>query len=294
MNYRKLLPHQNLKDIYFPVPERTTNGATIIGNETLIAPIHNYLKAFYPNNVIEEVVESRNNLQFFVKLRLVEQLHTVLAKDKVYPQIIIQNSYDGSVKPKVGVGYMRLICTNGLMNFDVMTELKIENNQAFMTDQLAPVFEELETLEIKEAKAMPHFRRLARRRINQNEINWVFNEFRRHPNRHFSDNLLRRALLVARSEAKELGVELSAWLLYNGFNNAFNHIPFAFENMDLLALDKKVLNTIEKVLQPNYRPIILPAPKQSKAKNSTTLDSWSGFGGFGGSNKGSSSRGNLR
>lgn len=262
MNYRRLTQYQSIEAIFYPIDEKSApsynTNFKAISNEALLMPIYQYCHYLFPHQAIQQVVETDKNQRFFVKFRFLEQEKTVLEQDKIYPQLIIENSYDGSIQPKVGLGYVRVICTNGLMRFDQLTEIEIEDNSNVIMEQLSPVFEQLQTMEVSTAKLLPTFRRLANRRINQNEINWFRRELTQHRNLNYSSRLIDRALLVASLEADALTTPMSAWLLYNGFNHALNHIPFAFKHADLRRLDGQIFDLVEKVIQPSYQPIVLP------------------------------------
>lgn len=262
MNYRRPTQHQSIEAIFYPIDEKSAPSYPAkfkaISNEALLMPILQYCHYSFPNQQIQQVVESDEEKRFFVKFRFLEQEKTVLEKDKIYPQIIIENSYDGSIQPKVGLGYLRVVCTNGLMYFDQLAEIEIDDHSNVIMEQLSPIFEQLQTMEVTTAKLLPTFRRLANRRVNQNEINWFRRELTQHSNLNYSSRLIDRALLVASLEADALNTPMSAWLLYNGFNHALNHIPFAFKNADLRRLDGQVFNLVEKVIHPDYQPIALP------------------------------------
>lgn len=261
MNYRRLTQHQNMEEIFLPVETKKTTLQSFISNRFLLLPIFEYLIHRYPNQTIQQVVESRNNQQFFVKFRLQEKEKSIMAGDKIYPQVIIENSYDGSIQPKVGVGYVRQVCTNGLLSFDQLTEIQVQEDPNEYVAQLLPIFEELEEMEIQTAD----FKKLARRQLSRLEMDWTVREMNQSRQFRFPRRMSRRAILTASLEADQLNSPMNAWLLYNGFNYTLNHLPFAFGNQNLRQLDQHVLKIIYKVTRSNYQPIALPTVQKQTA-----------------------------
>jgi ASC-1-like (ASCH) protein len=84
---------------------------TVISNKEILLPFVDELIKTYNLNI---KVSQRKDAQFYVDFSLPGLPTKVSKKDDIIPRMRIINSYNGRVKYAIELGFVRLVCTNGL------------------------------------------------------------------------------------------------------------------------------------------------------------------------------------
>jgi len=277
MNNKNLTNHSELSDLLFPAeikntldhfPETTFSDDLnkcvylpkqnkvvqfcgrsyhLVHNRALIVPVYEKMVSIFGETGFKTAARSYDDKRFYVRFIIEDSLHTVLRGDKVCPEIVIRNSYDGTVKQMVGVGYVRQICANGLMAFTSEETVSMKHSKKFGAINLDPIFRKLENMEIK----LDQFKRLSDRIVTPEELKKIALEIRTKTAIKYPKKMIESATLRAQKESYQLGAPLSAWLVYNGFNYPLNHNETKLLPEEASRIDKRVLGTIEKALALN-------------------------------------------
>ena len=205
------------------------------------------MKTIFGETGFKTEARSYDDKRFYVRFTLEDSLHTILGKDTVCPEVVIRNSYDGTVKQMVGIGYVRQICANGLMAFTSDVTVSIKHSKKFGAINLEPIFKKLEKLEIK----LDQFKKLSDRIVTPEELKKIALEIRTKPAIKYPKKMIDVAVLTAENESLKLRTPLSAWLVYNGFNNPLNHTETKLLPEEATRIDRRVLQVIRKSLALN-------------------------------------------
>ena len=219
----------------------------LVHNRELVLPIYEKMKAIFGETGFKTEARSFDDKRFYVRFTLEDRLHTILGKDTVCPEVVIRNSYDGTVKQMVGIGYVRQICANGLMAFTSDVTVSIKHSKKFGAINLEPIFKKLEKLEIK----LDQFKKLSDRIVTPEELKKIALEIRTKPTIKYPKKMIDVAVVTAQKESYKLRTPLSAWLVYNGFNNPLNHTETKLLPEEATRIDRRVLQVIRKSLALN-------------------------------------------
>jgi len=212
----------------------------LVHNRELVLPIYEKMKAIFGETGFKTEARSFDDKRFYVRFTLEDRLHTILGKDTVCPEVVIRNSYDGTVKQMVGIGYVRQICANGLMAFTSDVTVSIKHSKKFGAINLEPIFKKLEKLEIK----LDQFKKLSDRIVTPEELKKIALEIRTKPTIKYPKKMIDVAVVTAQKESYKLRTPLSAWLVYNGFNNPLNHTETKLLPEEATMFKKTTLNSI--------------------------------------------------
>ncbi len=148
-------------------------------------------------------------------------LPSVSPKDKISLMFTIQNSYDGMIKPShtASIGFMRLVCTNGLMAF-VMDSQHSSPNQKH-TDGFTFSLSGLQDQIKKAEQHCEKFKVLRERHLTVKEMEDLFEDMKQ--NKMIQVRQLDEARRILVEETEQLGERLNVWGAYNSFNNILNH-----------------------------------------------------------------------
>jgi len=277
MNNKNLTNHSELSDLLFPVEIKKATehfpdtmfsddlskcvylpnqnkviqfcgrSYHLVHNRALIVPVYEKMKSIFGETGFTTEASSYDDKRFYVRFIIEDSLHTILGKDTVCPEVVIRNSYDGTVKQMVGVGYVRQICANGLMAFTSDVTVSLKHSKKFGAIHLEPIFEKLEKLEVK----LDQFKKLSDRIVTPEELKKITEEIKTKTAIKYPKKMIDSAVLTAQKETYQLGVPLSAWLVYNGFNYPLNHYETKLLPEEVSRIDKRVLGVIEKSLSLN-------------------------------------------
>jgi len=218
-----------------------------VHNRELILPVYEKMKSIFGETGFKTEARSYDDKRFYVRFTIEDSLHTVLTGDKICPEVVIRNSYDGTVKQMVGMGYVRQICANGLMAFTSDVTVSVKHSKKFGAIHLEPIFKKLENMEVK----LDQFKRLSDRIVTPEELAKITEEIRTKPGIKYPKKMIDSAVLTAKKERYQLGSQLSAWLVYNGFNYPLNHYATKLLPEEVSRIDKRVLGVIKKTLSLN-------------------------------------------
>lgn len=277
MKETALIRHQKLEDILFPVvkleagelfsdtsfannlshsiylPDQKkvvqmcSETYQLVDNEYLLGSLYDRMKEIFGAEGFETEVDSYDDRKFYVKFIIREQVLELTKGDEINPVIEITNSYDGSVKQRVALGYHRLICANGMMAFTESFSADQKHSTRVGKISMEPIFKELDKIEIR----LDRFKRLTDRKVTTEEMHGVVKKIRASATIKYPMKLVPTAPLIAQKEAAQLDMPLSAWLLYNGFNNALYHSEGKLLPEERERIDRRVLKVIEKELSLN-------------------------------------------
>jgi len=277
MNNENLVQHDELSDILFPVEIKKATehfpdtmfsddlskcvylpnqnkiiqfcgrSYHLVHNRELVVPVYEKMKSIFGETGFKTEARSYDDKRFYVRFTIEDSLHTVLTGDKICPEVVIRNSYDGTVKQMVGMGYVRQICANGLMAFTSDVTTSVKHSKKFGAIHLEPIFKRLENMEIK----LDQFKMLSERIVTPEELTKIAAEIRTKPGIKYPKKMIDSAVLTAKKERHQLGSQLSAWLVYNGFNYPLNHYATKLLPEEISRIDKRVLGVIKRTLSLN-------------------------------------------
>ena len=231
--------------IYLPDQEKViqlcSSTYCLVDNEYLFGQFYDYLVKQYGSSGFEVDARSYDDRKFYCEFT-VKQEFEVGKNDSLNPKVIVWNSYDGSIVQRAAIGYMRRVCTNGLMAFSSDLSVKKKHSMGEGKLNLGPIVKQLE----KATFQLEKFKRLTDRRLLPREIDELVKKV---AGTKYPKKLLPSAPEIAQREAAELGTGLNAWLLYNGFNNALWHSEGKLFPEERERIDRVVLKTIETHLQ---------------------------------------------
>ena len=215
-----------------------------VHNRALIVPVYEKMVSIFGETGFKTEARSYDDKRFYIRFIIEDSLHTVLRKDKVCPEVVIRNSYDGTVKQMVGIGFVRQICANGLMAFTSEETVSMKHSKKFGAITLDPILKKLEKMEVK----LDQFKKLSDRIVTPEELTKIAKEIRSKSTLKYPKKMIDSATLRAQKESSELGTPLSAWLVYNGFNYPLNHYETKLLPEEVSRIDKRVLQLINQQL----------------------------------------------
>ena len=239
------------KCVYLPEQNKVVQfcgrSYQLVHNRELILPVYEKMKSIFGETGFKTEARSYDDKRFYVRFILEDSLHTILGKDTICPEVVIRNSYDGTVKQMVGIGYIRQICANGLMAFTSDVTVSLKHSKKFGVANLDPIFKKLEKMEIQ----LDQFKKLSNRIVTPKELEKIKEEIRSKADIKYPKKMIESAGLRAQIESLELNTHLSAWLIYNGFNYSLNHKETKLLPEEASRIDHRVLQTIKKSLALN-------------------------------------------
>ncbi len=237
--------------VYLPEQEKVTqlcgSNYQLVSNEEIILPIHDKMLSIFGKRGFKTKVSSFDDRRFYVQFIVDGDIHNILKGDDVCPMIEIHNSYDGTIKQTIGIGYQRLICTNGLMAFREDVSVSVKHSKRSGRIELEPIYKRLENIEVK----LNRFKKLSDRQVTPDEITQIMHTLRTSNTIRYPKKMLDSAKLIAEKEMLILDTPMNAWLLYNGFNYPLNHYETKLLPEEASKIDSRVLTTIEKTLALN-------------------------------------------
>ena len=227
--------------VYTPTGNRILNvcssGYKLISNESLFSPIYEDLAARFGHDMIEVKVKNVDNRKFYVSLIIKNQPYQVQKGDIVNPTIELQNSYDGTLKFGLAIGFQRVVCTNGMMAFEQAAMQKSKHFSGSV--DLERMYLMLEGVDSQ----LERFKKLTERRLTPKEIEEITLQIKEHTK--FPPLLLPQVSEVIAREQIKLNAEPTSWLLYHGFNNRLNHADIKMHQEFKARIDLEVLEIIE-------------------------------------------------
>ena len=237
--------------VYLPKQDKVVqlcgNSYELVHNRKIIVPIYEKMVNIFGERGFRTEIDSFDDRKFYVRFIVDGDIHTILKGDDICPTVEIKNSYDGTVKQTIGMGYNRLICKNGLMAFTEDFTVSVKHSKKSGMIDLQPVYKKLENIEVK----LGQFKKLSDRVVTPDELTKIITTIKTTPNIKYPRKMIEPARLIAEKEALQLKTDLNAWLVYNGFNNPLNHFETKLLPEEISKIDSKVLQSIEKILSLN-------------------------------------------
>ena len=237
--------------VYLPQKDKVVQlcggSYELVHNRKIILPIYDKMRSVFGESGFKTEIDSFDDRKFYVRFIVDGHIHTILKGDDICPTVEIRNSYDGTVKQTIGMGYNRLICENGLMAFTEDFTVSVKHSKKAGMIDLQPIYKKLENIEVK----LEQFKRLSDRVVTPDELTKIIHAVKASPNIKYPRKMIEPAKLIAEKEALQLQTDLNAWLVYNGFNNPLNHFETKLLPEEISKIDSRVLRTIEKTLSLN-------------------------------------------
>jgi len=237
--------------VYLPQKDKVVQlcggSYELVHNRKIILPIYDKMKSIFGERGFKTEIDSFDDRKFYVRFIVDGHIHTILKGDEICPTVEIKNSYDGTVKQTVGMGYNRLICENGLMAFTEDFTVSVKHSKKAGMIDLQPIYKKLENIEVK----LEQFKKLSDRVVTPDELTKIIHAVKASPSIKYPRKMIQPARLIAEKEALQLKTDLNAWLVYNGFNNPLNHFETKLLPEEISKIDSRVLRTIEKTLSLN-------------------------------------------
>ena len=237
--------------VYLPEKDKVVQlcggSYELVHNRKIILPIYDKMRSIFGERGFKTEIDSFDDRKFYVRFIVDGNIHTILNGDDICPTVEIKNSYDGTVKQTIGLGYNRLICENGLMAFTEDFTVSVKHSKKAGMIDLQPIYKKLENIEVK----LDQFKKLSDRVVTPDELTKIIHTIKTTPNIKYPRKMIEPARLIAEKEALQLKTDLTAWLVYNGFNNPLNHFETKLLPEEISKIDSRVLRTIEKTLSLN-------------------------------------------
>lgn len=209
-------------------------------NSKVIAPFEDWMKS----QGLEYTARFLHNehrqfhVDFVIENAGVAEINGV---DSLKPRIRINTSYDGTVKHSVCFGSYRLICSNGMMGVGYDNVIKIKHTKGKVgkvaADRVSDMFGQfLEGFQVQTEVYAPLY---DRKIDNLEEAAESIANISKFPVR-----MVEGAVHIAQMEAAQLGQDVTAWLLMQGFNYQLNHAEAKVEEKVRMELDVAVQRAV--------------------------------------------------
>lgn len=210
----------------------------LISNESLFTPIYSELVDRFGEKMIDVKIKNVDDKKFYVTLIINNRPYNIQRGDIVNPTIQLHNSYDGTMKFRVAVGFHRVICSNGMMAFE--TESMQEGKHSNTGFSMQKLFNMLDNVDGQ----MNRFKKLSERRLTPKEVEELTEIIK--VKTDFPKRLIPEVSEVIAKEMDVLGSDMNSWLLYHGFNNRLNHADIKMHPEFKAKIDVEVLSRIER------------------------------------------------
>ena len=227
----------------------------LIQNEQSLLPVLNSVIAYVNQNHNGDfskvkVQMHENEGSYFVKIHMQNELYGI-GKDKIYKVIGWQNSANTQVKAKTYGMEGRLVCTNGL--YRIVTTEYMVNVKHTSKDVDVINFDEIETSVMKYLNVDLNL--AYKDRLNEVSIFDIDTDITKAYEAIIKGTLFPKkkivdALAIARTEAAQLGQDLTVWLAYNSLNHVLNHDnTFKMKQQFRMDTDSKLYINTEKLVE---------------------------------------------
>ena len=187
--------------------------------------------------------------KFYMDYTIKNNTRKVQKGDIVGVKVRIQNSYDGRLRFGYSHGLSRLVCTNGMTSLEQGKNVTtMHTPQIINKDMIATLIDETEARLKSLPELLKPYEKLIQTKFPMSEAEIIkrmetIAEDTNYPKRQIPD-----AATIALAEAKQLRVEMTDWLIYQGMNNILNHsTDFAMEWHKREQVDAEI---VQKFLNP--------------------------------------------
>lgn len=213
----------------------------VVENDQLFTPILDTAKECLGGEV-DITVKSYDGRRFYMDIVGDKRMHNVTKNDKVCPLISVKNSYDGTVKQGYSLSFYRQICSNGMKGFakEYSFESKHSSERKFVLnlDRLRA-----DLLNVK--NQIEQFKAMSDRPMTSKELEAIMEHFKESKAINYPKRLIEEVPEIIGKEIEILKAPMSAWLVYNGFNNALMHADTKMLPEEKEKIDRRVLNFIQ-------------------------------------------------
>lgn len=217
-----------------------SNTYKFVDNRDFILPIYQKLQTMFKVSTSVEVI---NGARFKVNLTLdnPEIGLEVIPGDVVKPSFTFHNSYDGSCRASYGLGFMRLVCTNGMMAFEQVSGSSKKHSKSMnLSLELGEAIEFVNGIRGKKEK----FDVLTEKQMTEEEAQRAVEEVEKRVTK-FPRKKLDLVIPKWKEENQKLEVaDGTAWGLYNGFNFFLSHESGSMPYEDRKKVDTKIMNIL--------------------------------------------------
>lgn len=239
-----LLPDQK-KVLHF-----CSEGYRLISNREILVPIWQALVDRYGEANLDIRILNFDDRKFYVSFIIKAIAFAFAPGDSGHPTLEVSNSYDGSLKFSLAQGFFRLRGTANLMAFQqVLAGIRKHSNR------YGPRFSEkaLELLD-QPKQWQDQFQELVSAQLASTDITKLADAISQQT--HFPKRIISEAAHQVYSDSKDMGLPLSAWTCYSGFNYVLNTASIRMHPEFRGRVDLQVLDTIRKwvELRPNSSP----------------------------------------
>ena len=223
----------------------------LVKNEDLLIPLHNALKDEYDVGI---KAAHNNYSQFEATFTIKDQGFNMGKGDEIFPQVKIQNSYDGRLRLKIKAGFYRLICSNGL-TAPVGEERELEGIHTASVTEIIEQYLDFVGEYVKISKSMVEvYKPLLDVKIDELMLEELIGDLTK--GTKFPKRQIESAIDIMNFEAEQLKVKPNGWLLYNGLNNIIYDPETGLDmtkadKTDAIILDRLLLNARPFPFLPN-------------------------------------------
>jgi hypothetical protein len=190
----------------------------LVSNRELISPILEDLEEVYGLASIRPQSLSIDDRKFYTSLKIQDQEELIVRNDRIHPSIEIRNSYDGSMKFSLSMGFWRTQTLTPLMGFALSIAEEKKHSNKYHGELDRKNLKDLTNFFLAEAEK---FRQMARYPLTLGDISRITERVRKKT--EYPKRLINDGALEMYREAQAQQSEPNLWLLYNGFNQVFYH-----------------------------------------------------------------------
>jgi hypothetical protein len=241
--------------VYLPFQEKVVNFAggnyKLTTNEEFFTPIFDELVKTFGSSQLAVTALNEDDSRFAVDFVINNKEIQVAQKDVLKLMVRARNSYDGTQRASIEFLALRQICSNGLCAWSTYDAPGINKNVLKHNTNTAQLVQGLGTSLEALTISVDKFKSFTDRIVTGAEMDLVIQTLQDNKGiSSFPKRIIPEVPEKIAQEMKALGTQdLSAWLLYNGFNYFLSHDPrINLKDNIKSQIDHHVKDTISSLL----------------------------------------------
>ena len=239
--------HDKEQAIYLPEKKKIvhlcSDGYQLVSNENLISPIYQELLNEYGNSGVGVRILNFDDRKFYTSFMLITMEEMIARGDRIIPSLEIRNSYDGSMKFSLSLGFWRNQTETPLMGFSHPLTREKKHSHKYHPGLGKQRLENLESAVLEESEK---FRQMARYPLSVGDISRIAERIRKQT--EYPRRLLNDGPLAMYREAQRQNSEPNLWLFYNGFNQVLYQADIQMHREFRERIDQQIGKIISREL----------------------------------------------
>ena len=229
------LPEQN-KIVHF-----CSEGYQLVSNRELICPILDDVSQVYRSSGIAAQSISLDDRKFYTSLRIHNQEELIARGDHIHPGIEIRNSYDGSMKFSLTMGFWRTQTLTPLLGYGQTIAEEKKHSNKYHGELDRKNLKDLSEIFLSESEK---FRQMARYSLTFGDITRITELIKKKT--EYPKRLIHEGPLAMYQEVQSQQTEPNLWLLYNGFNYTLYHADIQMHGEFRERIGRQVVKIISR------------------------------------------------